>query len=152
MFGFLALLAIVAGWAVVLLWQEEAAKGLNDGKLFKLSVSQVIPDDLPGFFRLKFGLDRRNTVQPFVIILDGFQVAGSLDAFIEGGFGSLQDLVADAVLQAGQEELVFDKLEGVQNAFSLGLVDSGASESDGSHGGRLVVRKTLVGHLDAIGH
>ncbi len=85
-----------------------------------------------------------------MVILDGLQVTGDLDALGEGVLGSLENLVMDAILQTSQEELMFDKLEGISDAFSLGLLDGGSSGSDSGHGGRLVVREALVSNLDMV--
>ncbi len=49
---------------------------------------------------------------------------------------------------------MFDKLEGIRNTFGfdLGLGSSGSDcILDGSHGGGFLIRKTFVGHLDAVG-
>jgi hypothetical protein len=143
-------LAVVASRAAAFLWRKAVVVSPDVGNLPNLLVRQFLPDDVSGLLGWKFGLDSVDPVQPLMIILDSFQVAGSLHAFIEGCLSGLQDLVADTILKAGQEELVLVKLEGVCNAFSFGLVDSGASKPDSSHGGRLVVSEAFVGHLNAI--
>ncbi len=86
-----------------------------------------------------------------MVILDGLQVASRLHAFIECGLHGLQDLVTDAVLEAGQEELMLDKFEGIHNAFSFGFLDRRSCRTYSSHGGRLVVNEMLVGHLYMVG-
>ncbi len=53
-----------------------------------------------------------------MVILDGLQIAGDLDALGEGVLGSLENLVTDAVLQTGQKKLMFDELEGISDACS----------------------------------
>ncbi len=98
-------------------------------------------------------LDGVDAVEPFVIILDGFQVAGNFDALGERVLGGLEHLVTDAILQAGQEELVLDEFEGISDSFRFDL-GFGSSGGDGdthcSHGSRFFIGQALVGHLDAI--
>ncbi len=144
-------LAIVAGLAFVLLRWEAIVASSDGGDLLNLLFSQILSDDLLSLFWWKLSFDGVDFVQPFVIILNGFQVASSLHAFIECCFSSLQDLVTDAVLEAGQEELMLNELEGVCNAFRFSFLDSRSCCSDSSHGDRLVVSEVLVGHLDAVG-
>ncbi len=77
-----------------------------------------------------------------MIILNCLEVASDFDAFCKSIFGSFQNFVADAVLQAGQKELVLDKFEGIRNTFcfDLGLGSSGSdSISDSSHGGGFLI-------------
>ncbi len=69
-----------------------------DRKLIKLLVRQIFPDNLLGPFFLQLCLDGGNVVEPFMVILDGLQAAGNLDAFGERIFGRLKHLVADAIL------------------------------------------------------
>ncbi len=88
-----------------------------------------------------------------MVVLDGLQITSDFDALSEGIFCCFKNLVADAVLQAGQEKLVLDEFEGVRNAFGfdLGLGSSGSySVTNSSHHSRFFIRQTLVGHLDAI--
>ncbi len=91
-------------------------------------VSQVVPKDLSGLFVLNVGLDGGNVVEPLVVVLDGLQVASELDALGEGVLGGFEDLVVDAVLQSGQEELVLDEFEGIGDAIST---DVGWGSSNG---------------------
>ncbi len=144
-------LAIVAGRVVVPLWREAVVAGSDGGDRFDLLLCQILPDDLLGFIWWKFCFDNGNPVRHFVVILDGLQVASCLHAFTEGCFCGLQDLVADAVLEASQEELMPDNFEGVRNTFSFGFLDSKSCRSGGSHGGRLVVSETLIGYLVTVG-
>ncbi len=86
-----------------------------------------------------------------MVILDGLQVAGDLDALGERILGSLKHLVGDAILQTGQKKLVLNKFEGIANTFCFDVSwGSSSSGSDGSHSSRLLVRETFVGHLDAV--
>ncbi len=86
-----------------------------------------------------------------MVILDGLQVAGNLDALGECILGSLKHLVADAILQTGQKELVLYKLEGVSNTFCFNVSwGSSSSGFDSSHHSRLFLCETLVSHLDAV--
>ncbi len=88
-----------------------------------------------------------------MIILNRLEVASDFDAFSESILGSFQNLVTDAILQAGQKELVLNKFEGVRNAFGfdLGLGSSGSNNtSNCSHGSGFLIHETFVGHLDAI--
>ncbi len=97
-------------------------------------------------------LDGVDTVEPFVVVLDGLQIASDLDALGEVGLCGFKDLVADAVVQAGQKKLMLDEFEGVVDSFSF-IVSRSTSGggSDGSHGGGLCICKALVSHLDAVG-
>ncbi len=137
-------LAVVTGQAVVIFGWKSVVASLECSNLLDFLLSQILPNDVIGFFWLKLGLSSGDFVQPFVVVLDGFQVAGHLHAFIEGSFLSLQNLVADAILKPSEEELMLDEFEGVRNAFSFSFLDS-------SHGGGLVVSEVLVGHLDMVG-
>ncbi len=89
-----------------------------------------------------------------MIILNHLEVASDFDAFSKSILGGFQNLVTDAVLQAGQKELVLNKFEGVRNAFGfdLGLGSSDSnSTSDSSHSNGFLIRETFVGHLNPIG-
>jgi len=149
--GGACLVVAVIVLAIVLEVHEGLIVGTNDSNLVQLLVGQAVPDDFSGLLGLKFGLDGGDTVEPFVVVLDGLQVAGGLDAINEGILGGFKDLIADAILQACQEELVLDKFEGVSDAFRFGFLDGLGGGSDGSHDGRLVVCEAFVGHLDAVG-
>ncbi len=46
--------------------------------------------------------------------------------------------------------VVLDVFDGVGDAFSFGLLDGGGSGSDNCHGGGLLVRESLVSHLDMV--
>ncbi len=88
-----------------------------------------------------------------MIVLNHLEVASNFDAFSESILGSFQNLVTDAVLQAGQKELVLNKFEGIRNAFGfdLGPGSSGSnSSSNSSHGSGFLIHKMFVGHLDVI--
>jgi hypothetical protein len=93
-----ASLVVVAGQAIGSFWLKAVVVSPDGGNLLNLLVGQVLPDDLPGFLRRKFGLDSIDPVQSFVIILDHLQVAGGLGALIEGHLTGPQDLVTYAVL------------------------------------------------------
>ncbi len=93
-------LPVVAGRAGVVPGLEAAIAGAERSNLFDLLLSQFLPDDLPGFFWLQFGLDGSDLVEPLVVILDGLQVAGHLHALVEGVLLGLQDLVAETVLES----------------------------------------------------
>ncbi len=120
---------------------------MNGRKLVKLLVRQVFPDDLLGSLLLQLLFDRVDAVEPLMVVLDGLQVAGDLDALGECVLGSLKHLVADAILQTGQKKMVLYKFEGVVDTFSFDVsCSSSYSGPDGSHGGGLFVCETLVGH------
>ncbi len=88
-----------------------------------------------------------------MVILDRLKVTSDLDALVEGVLGSLQNLIADAILQSGQEKLVLDKLQSIVNAFCFDISlrgSRGDGVSDRGHGGGLHVREALVGHLHTI--
>ena len=70
-----------------------------------------------------------------MIILDRFKVASDLNALVEGGLGSFQNFIADAILQSGQEKLMLDELQSVINAFGFDL---------GLRGSAAMVVRTLV--------
>ncbi|MFN9944840.1 MAG: hypothetical protein ACK56I_35780, partial [bacterium] len=118
--------------------------------LIKSFIIVGIPDDLLGHVLAKFMFDSGEFVQPLLVILDGLQVAGGLDAFCVGGLLHLEHFVAKAVSESGEKKLVFDKQEGVRDSFSFyfGLGGSGGDVNTyGSHGGRLFVRQAFVGLL-----
>jgi hypothetical protein len=144
-------LAVVASRAGVDPGLESAIAGPKCSDLFDLLLGQFFPDDLSGFFWLKFGFYGGNLVEPLVVVLDGLQVAGHFHALIESGLFSLQNFVADAIFKSGKKQLMLDKLEGVRDAFGFGLGDGGSNGSDGSHGGGLIVSQAFVGCLDPIG-
>ena len=70
---------------------------------------QILPDDFSSFFFAYLLFDGVDLIEPFLVVLDGLQVAGDLDAFGERLLGSLEHLVADAILETGQEELVLNE-------------------------------------------
>jgi hypothetical protein len=127
-------LTFVASQAVVLFGRKAIVVGSDSSDLLNFLLAQVFPDDFIRLLWLKLSFDAGNFVSPFVIILDGLQVAGHFHAFVEGRLCGLQDLVTDAVLEANQEELMLDKLEGIRNAFSFSFLDSRSCRSDSSHG------------------
>jgi hypothetical protein len=104
-------LAVVAGRAGVVLGLEMAIAGPKCSDLLDFLLGQFLPDDLPSFFWLQFGLDGGNLIECLVIVLNGLQVAGHFHALIEGGLFGLQDFVAKAILESGKKQLVLDKLE-----------------------------------------
>jgi hypothetical protein len=61
--------SLVAGLAIVLEVGEGHVVVANDSDLVELLVRQVVPDDLPGFLILKFGLDGSDAGEPLVVIL-----------------------------------------------------------------------------------
>ena len=78
-----------------------------------------IPDDLFGHILAKFMFDSGEFVQPLLVVQDGLQVAGGLDAFYVGGLLHFKHLIAKAVFESGEEELVLDKKEGVSDSFGF---------------------------------
>ncbi len=82
-------------------------------------------------------LDGIYAVEPFMIVLDGLQVASDVDALSECVLGGLKNLATDAVLQAGLKELMLDKFEGVGDAFGLdfGLGSTGSNGATNSSDG-----------------
>ncbi len=93
--------------------------------MLDLLLGQFFADELSGFFWLQFGLDGGNLVEPFVVVLNGLQVAGHFGALIEGGFFGLQNLIAEAILKSGKKQLVLDEFEGIRDAFGFGFGDGG---------------------------
>jgi hypothetical protein len=83
----------------------------NCSELSELIVRQIVPDDFFRSFFFHVALDGVDLVKPFMIILDCLKFASDLHTFSEGVLGSFQDLVADAVLEASQKELMLDKFE-----------------------------------------
>ena len=96
-------------------------------ELAKLVIRQVLPDDFSRFIFANLLFNGVDFVEPFLVVLDGLQVAGGLDALGEGGLLHLEHFVAKAVSESGEKKLVFDKQEGVRDSFSfyLGLSSSG---------------------------
>jgi len=84
-----------------------------------------------------------------MVILDGFNFTRKFHTFGKSSLTGFQNFVGDGVLDAGQEQLVLEKLCHFVDAFSLGLIDGGTSKPDGGHGGGLVVNEALVGDLDS---
>ncbi len=62
----------------------------DDSKLGQLVVRQIVPNDLLGSFFFQLLLDGIDTIEPFVIILDGLQIASDIDALGESALGSLK--------------------------------------------------------------
>jgi hypothetical protein len=144
-------LAVVAGRARIVSGMETAIAGPKCSDLLDFLLGLFLPEDLPSFFWLQFGLDGGNLIEPLVIVLNGLQVAGHFHALIEGGLFGLQDFVAKAILESGKKQLVLDEFEGVRDAFGLGFSDGGGRGSDGGHGGWVVVGQSFVGCLDPVG-
>jgi hypothetical protein len=122
-------------------------------ELAKLVIWQVFPDDFFSFFFAYLLFDGVDLVEPLLVVLDGLQVAGGLDALGEGGLLHLEHLVTKAISQSGEEKLMLDEHEGVSNSFSLnlGLGGSGGNgDTHGSQSSRFFVCQALVGHLDAL--
>jgi len=90
-----------------------------------------VPGDFSGHILAKFMFDSGDFVQPFLVIQDGLQVAGGLDALHVGGLLHLEHLIAKAVFESGEEELVLNKKEGVSDSFGfyLSLGSSGGDET-----------------------
>jgi hypothetical protein len=82
-----------------------------------------------------------------MIILNGLNFPSELHTFLESSLAGLKNLVADGVLYSGQKQLMLKEEGHVVDAFGLGLVNSGAGEADGSHGGGLVVYEAVIGNL-----
>ena len=82
----------------------------NRGELSELIVRQAVPRNLFCFFFFHFISNGVDFIEPFMIILDRFKVASDLNALVEGGLGRFQNLIADAILQSGQEKLMLDEL------------------------------------------
>jgi hypothetical protein len=97
----------------------------NDRKLVELLVRQVLPDDLLCSLLLQILLDGVDAVEPFMVILDGLQVSGNFDALGERVLGCLEHLVADAILQTGQEKLMLNEFEGIRDTFSFDAMAAG---------------------------
>jgi len=74
----------------------------------------------------------------------GLQLAGQLQALGEGVLLSHEDLVSEAVAEAGQGELTFKELGHVVDPFLLGLGQGGGGIPRGGHGGRLAVVHPFV--------
>jgi hypothetical protein len=123
----------------------------DDSKLGQLVVRQVVSNDLLGSFFFQLLLDGVDTIEPFVIILDGLQIASDLDALGESVLGSPKYFVTDSILETGQEELMLYEFKSIRDTFSFD-VSGGSSNggSDDSHGSRLFVCETLVGHLHTV--
>ena len=98
--------------------------------LAKLFIIVGIPDDFFGHILANFMLDSADFVQPLLVVQNGLQVAGGLDAFCVGGLLHLEHLIAKAVFESGEKKLVLDKQEGVSDSFGfyLGLSGSGGDE------------------------
>ncbi len=123
----------------------------DDSKLSQLVVGQIVPNDLLSSFFFQLLLDGVDALEPFMINLDGLQVACDLDALGESVLGSLKYLVADSILETGQEELMLYKLKSIRDTFGFDVSRGGStSGSDNSHSSRLLVCETLVGHLYAV--
>jgi hypothetical protein len=77
-------LAIVVSGAVgVLLWQVTIVAGMVSGHLFKIPLSEVVPDDVVDLIWLELSFDRGDLLPPFMVVLDGFQLSGQLQALRE---------------------------------------------------------------------
>ncbi len=121
--------------------------GVTDAsKLSQLVIGQIVPNNLLSSLFFQLLLDGVDVIEPFVIILDGLQVAGDLDALSESVLGSLKYLVANSILETGQEELMLYKLKSISFSFDVSRGSSNGGSDDG-HSSRLLVRETLVGHL-----
>jgi hypothetical protein len=83
-----------------------------------------------------------------MIKLDGLQFLSKLQALGKGVLLGLQNLVAEVVAKASEEQFILEELFHVLHSFQLGLIRSGASESNGGHGGSFAVGLALVGGLD----
>jgi hypothetical protein len=120
------------------------ADGCN---LLNFFIGELIPENSVGLIGLQSRFDRSNFLRSFAVILDGLNFPRELHALHECSLAGLKDLVADGVLDSGQEQLVLEEEGHVINALSLGLVDGGAGKSDDSHGGGLVVYEAVIGNL-----
>ncbi len=141
--------AVVVAAVVAIVVVSVSAKA-NRSELSELIVRQAVPRNLSCLFFFHFISDGVNFVEPLMVILNRLEVASDLNALVEGGLGSFQNFIADAILQSGQEKLMLDELQSVINAFGfdLGLRGSrGDGGADRGHGGGLRVREALVGHL-----
>jgi hypothetical protein len=113
--------------------------------------ANVVPGDIGGLGRGQAGFDGSDPLRSPMVVVDGLQFTGQLHAFLEAGFSSFYNLIADRILEAGQEELMLDEEGHVLDAlgFNFGLCSSSRNSSpDGGHGGGLVVHKAVVGNLD----
>jgi hypothetical protein len=152
----LGFLTMVVEWALVVAAGAVAVVvsvlGVTDDrKLSQLVLGQIVPDDLLSSFFFQLLLDVVDGVEPFMIILDGLQVVGNLDALGESVLGSLKYLVMNPILETGQEELMLYKLKSIRDTFGFDVSRGGStSGSDNSHSITLLVSETLVGHLYAV--
>ncbi len=70
-------------------------------ELAKLVIWQVFPDDFSSFVFAYLLFDGVDLVEPLLVILDGLQVVGSLDALGEGGLFHFEYFVAETISQSG---------------------------------------------------
>jgi hypothetical protein len=75
---------------------------LQYSDLFDLVVGQFFPDDVLCLFQLQHSFDSCIFLRMFTIILNSLDFSGELHAFDKGSFAGFQDIVADGVLDAGQ--------------------------------------------------
>ena len=124
---------------------------MDSGNLFNLVEADVVPGNVGSLRRGEAGLDSGDPLSSSVVVVNGLQLTGQLHAFLESILSSLDNLVTDRVLEAGQEELVFEKESHVFDALGLNLSLSGSGgygASNSGHGGGLVVHEADVGNLD----
>ncbi len=123
----------------------------ESGNLLNLVEADVVPGNVGGLRQGEAGFNGGNPLSSSVIVMNGLQLTGQLHAFLERTFSSLDNLVTDRILEAGQEELVFEKESHVFDALGLNLSLSGSGgygASNSGHGGGLVVHEAVVGNLD----
>jgi hypothetical protein len=120
----------------------------DGGNFVKILVSDFVPKDGRCFLWANCCFDGCNLVRPSFVIVDGFQLPGQLHALFEGGLAGFKDPVPDGLLDACQEELVFEKQSHVVDTFLFDVVRGGAgSSSDGVDGGGPVVDQAVIGYL-----
>ncbi len=73
---------------------------VKHSELAKLVIWQIFPNDFSSFIFAYLLLDGVDLVEPLLIVLDGLQVAGGLDALGEGRLLHLKHLVTDAIFQS----------------------------------------------------
>jgi hypothetical protein len=69
-------------------------------ELAKLVVWQIFPDDFSSFVLAYLLLNGVDLVEPLLVVLDGLQVAGGLDALGEGGLLHFKYFVAETISQS----------------------------------------------------
>ncbi len=121
---------------------------VDGGNFVKILVGYFVPKDGRCFLWANCRFDGCDLVRPSFVIVDGFQLPGQLHALFEGGLAIFKDPVPDGLLDACQEELVFEKQSHVIDTFLFDVIWGGAGgSSDGVDGGGPVVDQVVVGYL-----